>query len=63
MSLDNTTTTSPCEAELLAQEKRRELPLFVDLDGTLVKSDLLVESLLIRHWLVATRKGLSQESN
>src|SRR3990170_2945762 len=46
MSLDNTTTTSPCEAELLAQEKRRELPLFVDLDGTLVKSDLLVESLL-----------------
>lgn len=42
----NSTTSPPGTTEHLGWEKDSETPLFVDLDGTLVKSDLLIESLL-----------------
>jgi 4-hydroxybenzoate polyprenyltransferase/phosphoserine phosphatase len=46
MNFINSTTSPSYEIERHPRESGSEAPLFVDLDGTLVKSDLLIESLL-----------------
>src|SRR5215813_1854042 len=46
MNFINSTTSPSYEIERHPRESGAEPPLFVDLDGTLVKSDLLIESLL-----------------
>src|SRR5262245_9686912 len=47
MSHVNQLQSSQPKTKQHAHEKDDEAPLFVDLDGTVVKSDLLMESLLV----------------
>ena len=71
---DSTTTSAASAVSKSVQPSRNEVPLCVDLDGTLIKTDLLLESLVVLlkgnllylfvvALLAAQRSGSSEEAN